>query len=267
MTIGRCIVFGALLGAFPAANAEVISVPARDTRALIEAIEYANERPGEDIIELAAGSLYALTASAEEKRNVGLPTIRSRVRILGNGAEIRRYTNEPLLLVSVAEAGSLRVEHLTLAEGARGAIVNRGTLELHRVRVVDNSATGAEAIVTNFGTLRATSTEISFNQIFGAQRDAGIVLNYGQLDLRDSQLSANTVSRRFGTLVSASAILNLGEATLHTVRVLENAADDTHATNGIGALVNLGNGRFSTQDVAFADNVPADTAGFTASVE
>jgi hypothetical protein len=270
MSIVRCtvrsIIAGALLAAFPAVQADVISIDARDTQALIRAIEYANERPGEDIIELAPGSLYALTGSAEAQRNVGLPTIRSNIRILGNGAEIRRYSSDPLLLVSVAPAGSLRLEHITLAEGARGAIVNRGTVELHNVRVLDNSATGAEAIVTNFGTFRAYDSDFSFNQIFGAQRDAGILLNYGDLDLASSMLSANTVSRRFGSLVSASAILNLGDAKLHKVRVLENAADDTHDTAGIGALVNLGNGRFLTEDVAFSDNVPADTAGFQATV-
>jgi hypothetical protein len=263
MPFFRRFVFGlAVAAAVPAAWADVISVPDRDTAALVAAIEYANERPGEDIIELAPGSLYALSQPAEHDRNVGLPTIRSRIRVLGNGAEIRRYADAPLLLVSVAPAGSLRLEHLTLAEGARGAIVNRGEIELHGVRLIDNSATGAESIVTNFGRLMARRSEISYNQIFGAQRDAGIVLNYGTLDLADSTLNANTVSRRFGSLVSASAILNLGDAQLQRVRVLENAADDAHDAIGVGALVNLGNGRFLTQEVAFEGNVPADTAGF-----
>lgn len=244
-----------LVSAAAPAAADVISVAPRDADGLVAAIEQANRSPGEDIIELAPGSLYALRTASDANGTQALPTIRSRIRILGNNAEIRRYADEPLLLLSVAPAGSLRLEHLTLAEGARGAIVNRGDVELYHVRIMDNTTVGAESIVSNYGSLKARDSEISFNQIAGAQRDAGIVLNYGRLDVAGSMLSANTVTRRYGSLVSASAVLNYGEAVLRDVRVTGNAVDDG-LDGDARPLVNLGNGALESTGVLVSDNFP-----------
>lgn len=252
-TYFRSIAFVFAAVAAPA-SAEVISVAARDAAGLAAAIEHANKSPSEDIIELAADSLYAIHEAAEPARAIALPTIRSRIRILGNNAEIRRYADEPLLLLSIAPAGSLRMEHVTLAEGTRGAILNHGTLELHHVKVLDNTATGAEAIVTNYGRMSARGSELSYNEIAGAQRDAGIVLNYGTLDIVDSVLAANSVSRRYRSLVGASAILNLGEARLRDVMVTGNALADALDEARDDALVTLGNGRFDNVGVVLSDN-------------
>lgn len=255
MTSRRSALACLLLLALPAA-AEVISVPERDTDALIAAFERANRDPEEDLIELSPGSLYALAGPAEPGRTIALPVVRSRIRVLGNGAEIRGYAAAPLQLLSVAPAGSLRLEHLTLAEGTRGAVANHGTLTLAHVRIVDNSAVGGEAVVLNHGTLIGSHTRISFNQIAAAGRDAGIVLNYGRIDLVDSVLEANTVSRRLDTLVSASAMLNFGEANLQRVRVLGNAADDGLIGGITAALVAAGNGRFETRALDVQNNLP-----------
>ena len=252
-TLALCI--AALLAA-GLARAEVISVDARDVAGLVAAIERANARAGADIIELAPGALYPVVAPADRERSLALPIVRSRIRILGNGAELRGYAASPMLLLEVADDGELRIEHLTLAEGTRGAIENHGRLELLHVAIVDNSATGGAAIVTNFGTLTARATEISFNQLAGTQRDAGVVLNYGTLRLADSSLSENSVTRRFGSLVSASAVLNLGDAELTRVRVLGNASEDGFG-GGSGALVVLGNGRFQNHRIELAGNEPA----------
>ncbi len=237
------------------AHAEVISVPARDVAALAAAIERANEGPGLDVIELAAGELYPVMEAADAQRALALPPVRSRIRILGNGAEIRGYANRPILLIAIAESGDLTLEHLTLAEGTRGAIENRGRLALSYVSIVDNSAPGGTAIVANFGTLDARHTEISHNELAGVQRDAGVVLNYGTLTLAESSLAANTVTRRFGTLVTASAVLNLGDAKLDGVRVLGNAAEDDFAPAG-QPLVTLGKGRFESARLEIAGNAP-----------
>jgi hypothetical protein len=254
----RLATFAVALATLPA-SAEVISVAPRDTAGLIAAIEHANENPGEDIIELAAGSLYAIDRAINDEQAQGLPTIRSRIRILGNGAEIRAYTREPLLLVNIANSGTLRLEHLTLAEGTKGAVVNRGDLEIWRVAVVDNSATGSNAIVTNYGTLFGRHSEIAYNELIGTQRDAGIVLNYGKLDLAFSSLQGNRVLRRYASLVSASAILNLGMASLREVSVTDNAADaDADARSA--ALVALGNGRFEQVGTRFERNAPDASA-------
>jgi hypothetical protein len=256
----RLATFALAFAALPA-TADVISVAPRDTAGLIAAIEYANSSPGEDIIELAAGSLYAIDRAINDEQSQGLPTIRSRIRILGNGAEIRAYTREPLLLVNIANSGTLRLEHLTLAEGTAGAVVNRGDLEVWRVAIVDNSATGSNAIVTNYGTLFGRHSEIAYNELIGTQRDAGIVLNYGKLDLAFSSLQGNRVLRRYASLVSASAILNLGVASLREVSVTDNAAgSDADADARSAALVALGNGRFEQVGTRIERNAPEASA-------
>jgi hypothetical protein len=78
------------------------------------------------------------------------------------------------------------------------------------------------------------------------------VLNYGTLDLFDSVLAANSVSRRYGSLVGASAILNLGEAKLRDVRVAGNALSDALEEAQSTALVTLGNGRFDNVGVVLS---------------
>ena len=249
------LAFVAALVAAPA-HSEVISVAARDAAGLVSAIERANEGPGLDVIELAPGALYTISEPADRERAIALPVVRSAIRILGNGAEVRGYAEAPMQLLQVAESGSLRIEHLTLAEGTRGALENRGRLVLVHVQVVDHVAPGGTAIVANFGTIEATNSEIGYNQLSGAQRDAGVILNYGNLRLTDSSVAGNSVTRRFGTLVSASAVLNFGQARLVRVRVRGNAAEDGLGA-GAGLLVALGNGRFENHRLELADNEPA----------
>ena len=238
-------------------HAEITSVASRDVAGLVAAIERSNADPGHDVIELAPGGLYPIARPTDRTNALALPAVEGSLRIIGNGAEIRGYAESPMLLVQVAESGRLRIDHLTLAEGTRGAIENRGALELDQVQVVDHSAPGGTAIVANFGTLVARRSSISFNQLAGAQRDAGVVLNYGTLRLEDSTVEHNVVTRRFDTLVAASAVLNFGDARLVRVRVLGNAADDGFGSRS-GALVALGNGRFENDALELSGNQPAN---------
>ena len=240
------------------ATAEVIRVAPRDTEGLIAALEYAERTPGPDIVELAPRSLYALTQTGGGELQ-GLPTVHGELRILGNGSEIRRYSNTSMLLIRVAPSGTLRLEHLTLAEGDRGAIVNHGQLRLFHVAVVDNTAHGADAIVSNYGELEAADSVFGYNQIAGAQRDAGTLLNYGRIELTRSRIESNAVSRRYGTLAEASAILNYGQVRLDRVVLRGNHAQGEHDgdTTGAGTVLNLGNGRLSALAVELSDNQPA----------
>jgi hypothetical protein len=65
-----------------------IDVPAGDVAALVAAINTANGASGDDVIVLAAGSTYSLTA-ADNSPNYGpngLPVVTSTITIQGNGA-------------------------------------------------------------------------------------------------------------------------------------------------------------------------------------
>ena len=242
-------------------HADIISVAPRDTAGLIEAIEYANKTPGDHVIELAGKSLYAIGGSTDGQKGLALPTIRNKIRILGNGSEIRRYSDEALLLVSIAPAGSLRLENLTLAEGSRGAIVNHGKAELVRVRLIDNTATSnVSAIITNHGELDVSDSDISFNTISVAQRDAGIVLNYGSLEVQRTRFDSNYVGRKSHSRAEVSAILNLGEAEIRDVVLNRNAAQDDEGEARLANLVNLGEGRLANANVDTAGQWPATGA-------
>jgi hypothetical protein len=178
-----------------------------------------------------------------------LPPIRDDLRIVGNGAEIRRGADGRRALLEVAPGATVRLEKLALSEGSDGAIRNFGTLRLDRVKVTDSfgAATpdGAPAIVLNHGTLEARDSEIAWNVLVESARDAGTVVNYGQLRLHDTAIHDNTAQRRHGGLAIAGAVLNLGTVRAESTRIEGNEALDGDAGDALTfpAVLNVGNGR------------------------
>lgn len=243
----------------PIHAAQVVDIADRDADALVAAIHQANQSREATTIRLAAGGLYTLVTPADDDRELGLPAVTGDLTILGNDADLRRYSDQDFALLAVADGGKLRIERLTLAEGSRGALVNRGELALDQVRIVDNVARAVPAIVENYGRLSVRDSEISYNQLAGAERDAGTVLNYGHLELIGSSIESNWVSRRYDSLVAASAVLNLGELKLARVRVRENTAFPEMIEASLGAIVNVGNGALQASDLTLENNEPVDT--------
>lgn len=249
-----------LAGAVQTATAaHVIDIADRDADALAAAIHHANQSRQATTIRLAEGGLYTLMTASDEQRELGLPAITGDITIQGNDADLRRYSAEDFALLGVADGGKLKLERLTLAEGSRGALVNRGELELDRVRVVDNVAKDVHAIVENYGHMHIRDSEISYNQIAGTGRDAGTVLNYGHLELFGSGIEWNWVSRRYDSLIAASAVLNLGELKLAQVRIRENTAMPEQFDASLGTIVNVGNGTFQASELTLENNAPVDT--------
>lgn len=247
------------LATHPAWSNDVVDIPDRDVDALVAAIHQANQSQQATTIRLAEGGLYTLVTASDENRELGLPVITGDITILGRSADVRRYSNEDFALLAVADGGRLSASQLTLAEGSRGAVVNRGELELDGVRIVDNVAKDVPAIVENYGRLRVRDSEISYNQLAGAQRDAGTVLNYGQLELIGSSIESNWISRRYDSLIAASAVLNLGELKLARVRIRENTAMPELVEASLGAIVNVGNGAYQASELTLENNEPIDT--------
>lgn len=250
-----------LLGttALPTLAAPTVEIADRDVDALVAALHAANQSRQPTTIRLAPGGLYTLVTASDEGRELGLPAISGDVTILGRDADLRRYSNEDFALLAVADGGRLRLSHLTLAEGSRGALVNRGELDLDSVRIVDNVAKDVPSIVENYGRLQIRDSEISYNQLAGAQRDAGTVLNYGRLELVRSSIESNWISRRFDSLIAASAVLNLGELKLADVRIRENVAMPELVQASLGAIVNVGNGAYQASGLMLENNDPVDT--------
>src|SRR5438094_6596865 len=86
-----------------------------DVAGLIAAINAANTNPGADIINLAPGGTYTLTA--EDSPGNGLPAITSQITINGNGAIIQRSsaasTDFRIFLITSA-TGDLTVNEVTI---------------------------------------------------------------------------------------------------------------------------------------------------------
>ena len=127
------------------------------------------------------------------------------------------------------------------------------------VRVTDSLADGTNAIVVNYGTLRGWDSEISHNAVLSAKRDAGIVMNFGRMELARSRLSGNTVTGRRSSVLTASALLNLGDISLRDVTIEGNSSlAEPNDTTTARAVVNVGNGSLQGERVTLVDNWPEE---------
>lgn len=231
-----------LAGLCGAASAAEYHVRDRDPEALSAAIRHANASPGADTIHLARNGLYPIFAPADEQR--ALPVIEGELRIVGHGAALRRYSDRRVSLIEVAAGAELRLQNLSLAEGAQGAITNRGRLFLADVQITDSTAAEPPAIVINDGELFASRCEFSFNQLLGARGVGGALINRGLMRISDSVIAGNRVSRQSATL-SSGAVLNFGELTMQRVRFEDNRLTDTAGDDALIAVLNAASGHIS----------------------
>lgn len=223
----------------PAAAAE-LQVANRDSAGLVAAIEQANADPSIETIHLAAGGLYTL--STPLAGSLGLPSVRGRLLIHGHGAEIRRYGREPMTLLDIAPAADLVLRELTLAEGSRGAIRNRGRLRLDHVAVLDSNGDGLRGVVLNHGLLEASDSLFGWNDVHEAGRDAATLINHGVLRLRRCRFEGNLLSRRYPTLAAAGAVLNHGRLWLDDVAFVGNEVIDPFGGLASASVLNLDSG-------------------------
>ncbi len=246
-----------LMVSLPASAASTV-FPVATTEQLVQAIKQANQTPEADVITLER-ALYVLDFMGAPDQRAAFPSITTPIVIRGNGAELRRYSAEDFRIFHVAEQGHLRLERIVLAEGSLGAIRNHGKAELRHVQLVDNTASTVQAIVENYGDMEMDACEVSFNTVASAQRDAGIVVNWGELDLHATTFQGNLLSRRYDGVALASTVLNYGAANIADVVIAENVAGDVNANGAPQApLVNLGNGRLEIKLVREHDNLPGE---------
>lgn len=241
------------------AHALVYSVNQGDSEGFAKAIVLSNASPEADVIELAAG-VYTLKDAVEGKDGwAALPVITGELLIRGAKAEVRAYTRRSVHLIEVASGAVLKIQGVTLAEGTNGALVNYGKAELHGVAVIDQTTRSAPAIISNFGDLTLTRCELSFNTI-SASQNAGTIINYGFVAIKNTRIRGNIVSRRFQSLVLASVLLNYGIAELHEVALMDNEAISglpSLSVNGVAdALINQGVGTMKVSYLRSSNNLP-----------
>jgi hypothetical protein len=168
-----------------------------DVAGLIAAITTSNSNNQADMINLAAGSTYTLSAADNSDFGpTGLPNIvldgspANKLTINGNGATIGRSTasgTPAFRLLDVAAGASLTLENLTLQNGLAsglgvsvrgGAIYSQGTLALNGVTVQNNTAQGTDGASGSRGP-------------GGDARGGAIYVGGGAVTLNNSTLSDN----------------------------------------------------------------------------
>ena len=239
-----------------------VDIANNDSAALVAAIRQANARPGPDTVRLARNGLYVLGNPAEP--GLLLPPIEDELTIEGNHAEIRGYSDKPAAILEVTQDANVRISHLVLAEGNDGAVRNYGHLRLESVAIVDSSVTTVPAIVLNHGRIEAMDSEIAYNLLLANRRDAGTVLNYGELELERSRIHDNRTVGRQRTLAAAGGILNFGSVKADGLVLADNElpSEDSPLLS-FGGILNLGNGQVSGTTPADAVRDARHAAVFT----
>jgi hypothetical protein len=227
-----------------------------DVACLANAIATSNANGEVNTITLAAGT-YTLTTPATPA--TGLPVITGTVALIGAGAAQTTITRSTLpgvpgfRLLEVASMGTLTVTGLMLTHGASGirsggAVLNRGTLTLMGVTVMDNATSagvGGGGIATTSGTVRLEDTAVLHNlagmgggldvtggmvtvtrstfrgnisQDGGAAIENGAFATAGEVHIQDSSLYGNL--SEFGS----SGIFNWGTMTITNTTIASNSA-------------------------------------------
>lgn len=242
MNTKQCLIFSSLLLLALPCSAKEFVIRNEDTAGFLKAITEANASPEADTITLSRHGLYAISKPAS--RTSLLPTFENSLTINGNGAEIRRYTNKmPVPLVTTAKNSNIVLRNLILAEGSEGALVNHGDILLDHVKIVDSNSGKSQAIITNYGRMSLSNSELAYNQIPVRAHDAGVIVNHGQLSLSFSKVHSNTIRQDKSPLSFALGALNFGDIKVNGFNVDGNDIDPAINASQLAGIINIGKAR------------------------
>jgi len=251
MNLAHRLIFSSLLLIALPCSAKEFIISNGDNSALLKAITLANQSPDADVITLAKHGLYAISVPSERKSL--LPNLKNTLTIEGNGAEIRRYTKSSVNLLTVEKNSHIILRNLILAEGSEGALVNNGDLLLDRVKIIDTDSGNAQAIITNFGRLSLSNSELAYNQMPVSAHDAGIIVNHGELSLSFSKVHSNTIRQDKNPMAFALGALNFGSIKINGFSIDANDLDPAMSAAQFAGIINIGKakiyGRFPQNQV------------------
>ena len=215
------------------------TVPQGDVSALIDAIEDANENPGEPVVIELSGT-YTLSPDADDRipfwheGNTGLPAIQSEITIKaaeGEEAKIQRdpelecelnetSTDEKFRILTVGDGAALTLERLTVSHGcaddaladnrAGGGLLNSGgSVEIISSTISENSAGFSGGGIHHTG-VEAELIESSISNNTANGRGGGI-RSTSDMVISDSEISDNT-SGNTGGGIENSGYLRMTES-------------------------------------------------------
>ena len=248
-----------------AARAATFNVSVGDVSALKNALNAANSNGQNDVINLAANSVYTLSAvdndpggDSFEGGGTGLPVIGAdggkTLLINGNGATIARAdaTDVPLFrLLKVEAGGSLTLDSLTLRGGrssdyaAGGAILNAGNLTLQKCSVTGNLGRGGA--VAGLG----ASNVISARDSVFENNQSSLSGSGGALSASDSVLNVTGCTFIGNSSNEGGAIGNQGASSV--ISVSASAFSRNRALGG-GAIAMREGDQLSVSSCTFTRN-------------
>jgi len=212
---------------------------------LVAAVDHANDSPGPDIIDLASGCTYLLTAASAPGN--GLPVVTGRLTIRGHGATIERSSASPFRILEVSPSGNLTLDDVTVAGGAvslagptafGGGILNGGLLTVTRSTIRDNEVSGSGSSaggggIANNGTvilrdtvLRNNKASATGTQIFVAVGGAVLNRTGASMSIEAGRVVGNTAVARGASdlffIAAAGGIGNSGTLTVSDTRIAGN---------------------------------------------
>ena len=189
-------------------------------RTLRSAIIESNTSPGDDVIQLGAGTyLLTIPGSFEDGSLTGDLDITGTLIIRGQGPAVTVIDGGALDRVFHIHPGArVTLVDLTIKNGLAvegGGIFNAGTLTLQNVNVVQNIAGSQGGGIYNTGTITGNVVSVSVNS---AGSRGGGINNLGVITLTSTSLSENYAGSRGGGLYNEPA----GTASLRNVSVIAN---------------------------------------------
>ncbi len=205
-----------------------------------------------DVIQLVGDSRYDLTiaGTGADQGDLDLtqgPELALDLRIVGIGpipAEIRQTVAGQRVLE--VNQNTIELRNLIINGGnvnsVGGGIYNSGSLSLHRIGVIANTAHSGGGIY-NAGSLTIADSEIRFNNATDVNGGGGVYNENGNVLVEDSIVGNNTAPE-------AGGIANYGgDVTLQGVQMMLN-----QATAGSGGAIRNSSGELTVQTSTFAGN-------------
>lgn len=217
------------------------------------AIRVANERPGADVIELAEGGIFPMTAPLVANPvdgATGLPLITSEIIIHGRGATIERVRanrTPDFRLFWIEPSGSLKMDNVLIRGGSTpfgmdgAGLWNQGTTRLERVTFSENVSGDDGGAIRNDGHIEIVSCTLSFNNAGGGGGGGvgGALYNVpikgdGEALITGTSMFANRAGDHGG------AIFNSSRLTMVNSTISGNIASHLG-----GAIRNVANAKFN----------------------
>jgi hypothetical protein len=248
----------------PAYARQTVQVPC-SASALVSAVNAANTA-GSGTLLLASNCNYALTAASGTGRGPDGLLITGRLRIIGGvSTRISRPVNAAtnFRIIEISSGAWLFLENAFVSGGLTdptvpgndtgGGILNsRGTLELFRTTIENNTADNGAGISNDSGRLVVEASDVRNNSTRARGGGGGGIYNDGSNTIRDTIIRSNTANTNGGGLYNGQGG--------RTEAIGTTIDGNTAGANG-GGVFNAADGRLIFATTLIDRNIAANGGG------